>query len=62
MTSTQSITSVAGAAVNQSLNVVAFTSASGVGAVNVGSAASGASSVSLATTANNSVVYGVGND
>jgi beta-lactam-binding protein with PASTA domain len=62
VTSTQSVTVVLGAAVNQSLTVVAFTGASGVGASNVAGAASGAPQVSLVTQAAGSVVYAVGND
>ena len=48
--------------VNQSLTVVAFSGASGVGASSIASGLSGAPSASLATTADASVVYGVGND
>ena len=62
VTSTQSVTVVLSAPVNQSLTVVAFTGASGVGASNVASGLSGAPSASLVTTADASVVYGVGND
>ena len=62
VTSTQSVTVVLSAPVNQSLTVVAFTGASGVGASTVASGLSGAPSASLATTADASVVYGVGND
>ena len=62
MTSTQSVTVVLGAAVNQSLTVVAFTGASGVGASSIAGAVSGAPTASLVTTADASVVYGVGND
>ena len=62
VTSTQSVTSVLGAPVNQSLTVVTFTGASGVGASNIGSGASGAPAVSLAAQAAGSLVYAVGND
>ena len=62
VTSTQSVTVVLSAPVNQSLTVIAFTGASGVGASSVASGLSGAPSASLATTADASVVYGVGND
>jgi len=62
VTSTQSVTSVGGAAVNQLLYVVAFTGASGVGASNVGGAPTGAPSISLVAQAAGSVVYAVGND
>ena len=56
------MTTVLGLPVNQSLTVAAFANASGVGAVNIRSAASGAPSVSLVTTSDGSLVYGVGND
>ena len=62
VTSTQAVTLVNGAAVNQSLTVVAFAGASGVGASNVGGAASGAPSVGLIAQAAGSLVYAVGND
>jgi beta-lactam-binding protein with PASTA domain len=62
VTSTQSVPLVNGAPVNQSLTVVAFTGASGVGASNIAGAASGAPTVSLAAQAAGSLVYGVGND
>jgi hypothetical protein len=62
VTSTQSVAVVAGAPVNQSLTVVAFSGASGVGASNIGGAASGAPSVSLVAQSAGSLVYGVGND
>jgi hypothetical protein len=48
--------------VDQSLTVVAFTSAAGVGASGGASAISGAATVSLTTTAAGSLVFGVGND
>jgi hypothetical protein len=62
VTSTQSVTVVLGAPVNQSLTVVAFTGASGVGASNVAGALSGAPTVSLVAQAAGSLVYAVGND
>jgi beta-lactam-binding protein with PASTA domain len=62
VTSTQSVTSVLGAPVNQSLTVVAFTGASGVGASNIGGAISGAPTVSVIAQAAGSLVYAVGND
>jgi hypothetical protein len=58
VTSTQSLAG----AVNQSLTVVAFTGASGVGASSIASGLSGGPSASLATTGDASVVYGVGID
>jgi hypothetical protein len=57
VTSTQSKTTY-----DQSLTVVAFTGAAGVGASAGASARTGASSVSLVTTAANSLVYAAGND
>jgi beta-lactam-binding protein with PASTA domain len=62
VTSTQSVAVINGAAVNQSLTVVAFTGASGVGASNIAGAASGAPAASLAAQAAGSLVYAVGND
>jgi beta-lactam-binding protein with PASTA domain len=62
VTSTQSVTVVLSAPVNQSLTVVAFTNASGVGASNVGGAASGAPTISVVAQAADSAVYAVGND
>ena len=62
VTSTQSVTTVLSAPVNQSLTVVAFTNASGIGASNVASAATGAATISLVAQAANSAVYAVGND
>jgi beta-lactam-binding protein with PASTA domain len=56
----QSVQSVAG--FRQSLTVVAFRGASGVGASAAANAATGAPSVTLVTTRANSLVYGVGND
>jgi hypothetical protein len=46
----------------QSLTVVAFAGATGVGASNTAHGASGAPQVSVTTTRANSLVYGVGND
>jgi hypothetical protein len=46
----------------QSVTVVAFRGATGIGASAVASGASGAPSVTLVTTRANSLVYGVGND
>jgi beta-lactam-binding protein with PASTA domain len=47
---------------DQSLTVVAFTGATGIGASAAASAASGAASVTLTTTTARALVYGVGND
>ena len=55
--STQAMT-----AFRQSLTVVTYRSASGVGASAIANAATGAPSVTLTTTVANSLVYGVGND
>ena len=58
-----SVTSTQGVAgFRQSLTVVAFRGASGVGASAIASASTGAPSVTLATTKANALVYGVGND
>jgi len=62
VTSTQSVTVVNNGPVNQSMTVVAFTNASGIGASAVASATTGAPSVSLVTQAGGSAIYGVGND
>jgi beta-lactam-binding protein with PASTA domain len=62
VSSAQSVTLVNGAAVNQLLNVVAFSNATGIGASNIAAAASGAPAVSLVAQAAGSVVYAVGND
>ena len=62
VTSTQSVTLVLGLPVNQMVTVAAFSNATGVGATNIRSAASGAPSISLVTTSANSLIYGVGND
>src|SRR5262249_42689307 len=47
---------------DQSLTVIAFKGATGVGASLSGGAASGAAALTLTTTAARAVVYGVGND
>jgi hypothetical protein len=57
VTSTQSKTTF-----DQSLTVVAFIGASGVGTSAGNAASTGAASVTLTTTGANSLVYGVGND
>ena len=62
VTSAQSVTLVLGLPVNQMVTVAAFSNATGVGATNIRSAASGAPSISLVTTSANSLIYGVGND
>ena len=62
VTSTQSVTSVLGLPVNQSLTVLAYTGATGVGASNGASGATGAPRVSLVTQGAGSVVVGVGID
>lgn len=62
VSSTQSVTVVLGGPVNQSLTVLAFANASGIGASNIKSAASGAANVSLVAQAAGSLVFGVGND
>src|SRR3954465_15760028 len=62
VTSTQSVTTVLGAPVNQSLLVIAFTNASGVGASAVAANTSTNATASLATQAIGSFVFGVGND
>src|SRR6185436_20836982 len=62
VTSTQSVTVVLGAPVNQSLMVIAFTGATGIGATTAASGASTNATASLVTQAVGSVVYGVGND
>ena len=56
----QSVQSASG--FRQSLTVVAFRNASGIGASAIANGASGAPTVSLITTRANSLVYGVGND
>ena len=62
VTSTQSVLIVNGAPINQSLLVVAFTNASGIGATTAASATSTNATASLVAQAAGSVVYGVGND
>ena len=62
VTSTQSVTSVLGQPVNQSLTVIAFTGASGIGASAVANGATGAPRVSLVAQAATSAIYGVGID
>ena len=62
VTSTQSVTTVDGVAVNQSLVVVAFTNASAVGATTATSNVSTNATANLVAQAAGSVVYGVGND
>jgi hypothetical protein len=62
VTSTQSITVVNNGPVNQSMTVVAFTNASGVGASAAASGTTGAPSVSVVPQALGSAIYGVGND
>jgi PASTA domain/Bacterial Ig domain/Cadherin-like domain len=62
VTSTQSVTSVLGLPPNQSLTVIAFTGASGIGASNIASGATGAPRVSLVAQAGSSAIYGVGID
>jgi beta-lactam-binding protein with PASTA domain/PKD repeat protein len=49
-------------AFHQSLTIVVFSGAKGVGASNASNSLTGAPTVSLTTTAANSLVYGVGND
>jgi hypothetical protein len=56
----QSVQSAAG--YHQSLTVVAFRGATGIGASATANGSSGAPSVTLVTTRANSLVYGVGND
>jgi hypothetical protein len=62
VTSTQLVTTVLGAPVNQSLGVIAFTNATGVGATTAASNTTTNATASLAAQAAGSVVYGVGND
>jgi beta-lactam-binding protein with PASTA domain/DNA-binding NarL/FixJ family response regulator len=62
VTSTQSVTVVLGAPVNQSIVVVAFKNASAIGATTAASATSTNATASLVPQATGSVVYGVGND
>jgi hypothetical protein len=62
VTSTQSVTVVLGAPVNQSLMVIAFTNASGIGATTAASGTSTNATASLVTQSAGSAVVGVGND
>ena len=62
VTSQQSVTSVLGLPPNQSVTVIAFTGASGIGASAVANGATGAPRVSLVAQAATSAVYGVGID
>jgi hypothetical protein len=62
VTSTQSVTVVLGAPVNQSITVVAFANASAIGASTTTSGVSTNATASVVTQAAGSVVYGVGND
>ena len=62
VTSTQSVTSVLGAAVNQSLVVVAFTGATGIGASRIANGATGAPRINVPTQAAGSLLFGVGID
>jgi len=62
ITATQSVTTVLGGPVNQSLYVVAFANASGVGASNIANGATGAPRVTAVTQGDGSAIYGVGID
>jgi len=62
ITSTQSVTTVLGAPVNQSLMVFAFSNASAVGATTAASGVSTNATATLVTQAAGSLVFGVGND
>jgi hypothetical protein len=62
VTSTQSVTTVLGGPVNQSIHLVAFANASGVGASNIASNTSTNATVNLVAQAAGSLVFGVGND
>jgi hypothetical protein len=62
VTSTQSVAVVLGAPVNQSLLVLAFTNASGIGATTAAGGKSTNATATLVAQAAGSVVYGVGND
>ena len=62
VTSTQAVTTVLGAPVNQSVMVFAFTNASGVGATTAASGVSINATATLVTQAAGSLVFGVGND
>ena len=56
------VTATLSRSVASSLTVVSFTGASGVGAIKVASAATGAPGATLVTTGNNSLIFGAGND
>jgi hypothetical protein len=62
VTSTQSVTVVNAAPVNQSLHVVSFANASAIGASAISSGTSTSASASLVAQAAGSLVFGVGND
>ena len=62
VTSTQSVGQVLGSSVNQSLVVVAFTGATGVGASKIANGATGAPTISLVTQAAGSLIFGAGID
>ena len=62
VTSTQSVTSVLGNPPNQSLTVVAFTGATGIGASRIANGASGAPRISVVTQAAGSLLFGVAID
>jgi hypothetical protein len=62
VTSTQSVTSVLGLPPNQSVTVIAFTGASGIGASAIANGATGAPRVSVVAQAATSAIYGVGID
>ena len=62
MLANAAITATLALAANVELNVVAFTNASGIGAVASGNAFGGAPAAALTTTHANSWVYGVGFD
>jgi hypothetical protein len=57
-----SVTATLNRSVASSLTVVGFVNASGTGATAIAGASSGAPAATLVTTANNSLVFGVGND
>jgi len=62
VTSTQSVTVVLGGPVNQSLAVIAFSNASGIGASGIRSGITANANATLVTQGANSLIYGVGND
>jgi beta-lactam-binding protein with PASTA domain len=62
VSSAQSVKLVNGLPVNQSLTVIAFKGATGIGASNVASALTGAPRVTLVAQAAGSAIFGVGND